>query len=94
MQKGFAAVIALLIVAAWQYRNNRPIFFVVVGTLFAAAGVLVSGSNLSPRIVESLALAWLACMLVACVFGAGKLVKHFRIKNKPIASGGSKEHKS
>jgi len=94
MQKGFAAVIALLIVAAWQYRNNRPVFFVVVGTLFAAAAVLVSGSNFSPRILESLALAWLACMLVACVFGVGKLVDHFLKKDKPIAANDSKEHKS
>jgi hypothetical protein len=93
MQKGFAVVIALLIVSAWQYRNNRPVFFVLVGTLFAAAGVLVSTSNFSPRILESLAFAWLACMLVACMFGVGELIDHFRKKNKPIALNGGKEHK-
>ena len=93
MQKGLAAMIALLVVAAWQYRNNRPVFFVVVGTLFAAVP-LVLGSHVPERILQACALAWLACMLVALVFGAGQIAHWLRNKRKATVAQGAKDHKS
>jgi putative Ca2+/H+ antiporter (TMEM165/GDT1 family) len=75
---------AFLVVMAWRYRNNRPVFFVVVGSIFAVAALLVSVSNLPERIVESLALAWAACMLVAGVFAAGELAKYLRKKRNAV----------
>lgn len=61
---------AFLVVMAWRYRNNRPVFFVVVGSIFAVAALLVSVSNLPERILESLALG---CMYAGrrCVWGMG-----------------------
>ena len=41
--KGLAKIIALLVVTAWQYRyKNRPIFFVLMGTLFGVVAILTS----------------------------------------------------
>jgi phosphate/sulfate permease len=56
-------------------------FFVVVGSLFAVAA-LVAGSHVPERIVQSLALAWAACMLVAAVFAAWELVQYLRRKGR------------
>jgi hypothetical protein len=83
---GITAV--FLVAMAWRYRNNRPIFFVVVGTIFALAAILVSGSALPERILQSLALAWAACTLVAGVSGAWELAHYLRKKRKAIAPDG------
>jgi hypothetical protein len=93
MQKGLAAMIVLLVVAAWQYRNNRPVFFVVVGTLFAAIP-LVLGSHVPERILQSCAFAWLACMLVALAFGVAEIVHWLKNKRKAIVAHGAKSPKS
>ena len=93
MQKGFAAVIALLMVAAWQYRNNRPVFFVEVGTLFAAVAVVVA-DRLPERILQSLALAWAACMLVAAVSVISDLIYRSRKKKGNVVIHAGKEHKN
>jgi hypothetical protein len=37
MQKGFAVLIAFLLMMAWQYRKNTAALFFAVGTLLAAA---------------------------------------------------------
>ena len=81
-----------LVVMAWQYRNNRPVFFVIVGTLFAAAAALVSGSHLSDRILQSLALAWAACMLVAGVSATWELTRYVRRKKNTTVPHGGKAH--
>jgi putative Ca2+/H+ antiporter (TMEM165/GDT1 family) len=82
--KTLLIISAFLIVMAWRYRNNRPVFFVVVGSIFAVAALLVSVSNLPERILESLAIAWAACMLVAGVFAAGELVNYLRKKRNAM----------
>ena len=68
--RALVIVAAFLVVMACRYCNNRPVFFVVVGSIFAVAALLVSVSNLPERILESLALTWAASMLVAGVSGA------------------------
>jgi hypothetical protein len=78
-------VVAFLVVTAWQCRNNRPVFFVVVGSIFAIAAVLVSNSKLPERILESLSLAWAACMLVAGVSAAWELAHYLKRKKNATA---------
>jgi hypothetical protein len=77
--KGLAVIIALLLGAAWRYRNNRPVFFVLVGTLFGVAAVLTRG-RVPDAILQALALAWASCMLFAGVFGVADLTAHLRRK--------------
>lgn len=93
MQKRLAALIALLIVAAWQYRNNRPVFFLVVGTLFAAGPMLI-GPHIPDRVLQSFALAWAACMVAAAIFAAGDLARWLKKKRSAVLAHGTKEHKS
>jgi hypothetical protein len=83
--RALVIVAAFLVVMAWRYRNNRPVFFVVVGSIFAVAALLVSVSNLPERILESLALAWAACMLVAGASGAWELANYLRKKRNAMA---------
>jgi len=83
-------VAAFLVVMAWRYRNNRPVFFVVVASIFAVAAGLVSVFNLPERILESLALAWAACMLIAGVSAAWELTDYLRKKKNAMAPHDSK----
>ena len=84
----------LLIVAVWHYRNNRPIFFVLVGSIFAAAAaILVSSADLSDRLVQSLALGWLLCMLVAAASGIVELAQYIKNKKNRAAEHNGREHK-
>jgi hypothetical protein len=63
MQRGLA-ITAFLLVMAWQYRKNKAVLFVIVATLFADAAMFVAGRpSLSDRILKSLVLCWLICML-------------------------------
>jgi hypothetical protein len=91
MRKGLPAILALLIFAAWQYRRNRPVFFVVVGTLFATTAILVSDSQLPETVLKACALGWLVCMLVAAVFGIGELARYIRKSRDAPLTQGSKE---
>jgi hypothetical protein len=79
MQKGMAAIIAFLLVMAWQYRKNKALLFVIVATLFASAGLLASGRAGFPEwTVTFLALAWLICMLIAGLLALEKLFYSIR----------------
>jgi uncharacterized membrane protein len=83
MQKGFAAVIAFLIVMAWQYRKNKPVLLVIVATLFGAAALLSSRwENISDWPLRVFALCWLTCMLIAGVLATKKLVHSVRKRIK------------
>jgi peptidoglycan/LPS O-acetylase OafA/YrhL len=81
MRKGFAAVIAFLFVMAWQYRNKRAVFFLIVGALFASAAAL-NADRVPDRILQALALGWVLCMLVAGVSAAANLASRLRKKTK------------
>jgi len=81
MQKGFAVLIAFLLMMAWQYRKNTAALFFAVGTLFAAAAVLAA-DHVPDRILQSLALGWALCMLIAGVSGAARLAARLRKKAK------------
>ena len=85
IMKALLIIPAFLVVMAWRYRANRPVFFVVVASIFAVAALLVSVSNLPERILESLALAWATCMLVAGAFAGCELVNYLRKKNNAMA---------
>jgi uncharacterized membrane protein len=75
MQKGLAAVVAFLIVMAWQYRKNKTVLFLIVGTLFACAALLSTRwENVSDFPLRAFALCWLTCMLIAGILAAKKLV--------------------
>ena len=91
MWKVFPAIRALLLVAAWQYRDNRPVFFVIVGTLFASAAIAVSASHLPEPILQACAFGWLACMIVAAVFGIGDLRRYIKRRKNAAAIQGSRE---
>jgi predicted membrane protein len=81
MRKGLAVITAFLLVMAWQYRKNRPVLFVVVGSLFAVAAMFVAGlTGPAEWIIRSLAVAWLICMLAAGTFAAEKLIYILRKK--------------
>jgi len=69
--KGLALIIAFLLVTAWQYRNNRTVFFVLLGTLFGVAAVLTS-RHVPEETLQALALGWALCMLIAGVFAMGQ----------------------
>ena len=88
MRKAFPALLALLLVAAWRYRDNRPVFFVVVATIFATAAIPVSDSHLPETIFQACGLGWLVCMLVALVFGIGDFGRYMRKRRR---AAGSKE---
>jgi putative Ca2+/H+ antiporter (TMEM165/GDT1 family) len=92
--KALLIIPAFLVVMAWRYRANRPVFFVVVASIFAVAALLVSVSNLPERILESLALAWATCMLVAGAFAGCELVNYLRKKNNAMAPHDPKTHDS
>ena len=75
MRRGFAAVIAFLIVMAWQYRKNKPVLLVIVATLFACAAALSTRwENIYEWPLRAFAFCWLTCMLVAGVLAVKKLV--------------------
>jgi hypothetical protein len=79
MRKGFALIVSVLLVMAWRNRNNMAVFFLLVGTLFAVAAMLVS--ELVPEtIIQALALGWALCMLVAGVSAIAKLAARLRKK--------------
>ena len=81
MRKGLAVVTAFLLVMAWQYRKNRPVLFVLLATLFAAAALFAADRpGLSEWVLKSFAIAWLICMLAAGVFAAEKLIYILRKK--------------
>src|ERR1700752_3806827 len=89
----FMGLIVLLVVMAWRYRNNRAVFFVLVGTVFAAVALL-AGDQVPERVVQSLALAWAACMLVAGVSGVRQLGDPFRKKKGYVVLQAGREHKN
>jgi uncharacterized membrane protein len=96
MQKGFAAVIAFLILMAWQYRKNKPVLLVIVATLFAAAAALSTRwESISDWPLRVFALCWLTCMLFAGVLAVKKLVlaisKKKRDKALPTDSSGGRQ---
>jgi hypothetical protein len=88
-----ALVIVLMAAMAWRYRNNRAVFFVMVGTIFAALA-LVAGDQVPERIVQSLALAWAACMLIAGVSAISELVYRLRKKKDNVVMPAGREHKN
>jgi integral membrane sensor domain MASE1 len=92
MRKAFPALLVLLLVAAWRFRDNRPVFFVIVATLFAVVAIPVSGSGLPESILQGLALGWLACMLVASVFGIVELTRYMKKRKASAVAEGRKEH--
>jgi hypothetical protein len=83
IQKGLAAIVALLFATAWQYRKNTPLLFVIIATLFGvAAFIAASQSDWPERIVKLLAVGWLICMLTAGVFAVVKSLVPDRKKTK------------
>jgi uncharacterized membrane protein len=83
MPKGFAVVIAFLIVMAWQYRKNKPLLFAIVATLFACAALLSTRwENISDLPLRVFALSWLACMPIAGILAAKKVVLSVRKKKR------------
>ena len=83
MRFKLVGVVVFLAVMAWRYRNNRPVFFVVVGTLFAAVAIVMA-DQVSDRIVQSLALAWAACMLVAAASAISGQIYRARKKKSNV----------
>jgi len=81
------------VVMAWRYRNNRAVFFVLVGTIFAAVALL-AGDQVPERVVQSLALAWAACMLVAGVSGLTELAYRLKKKKDNVVIQAGREHKN
>jgi uncharacterized membrane protein len=77
MPKGFAVIIAFLMVMAWQYRKNKAVLFLsaIVGTLFACAALLSTRwEDFTDLPLRVFALCWLACMLIAGLLATKKLV--------------------
>jgi uncharacterized membrane protein len=73
--RGLAALAAFLIVMAWQYRRNKALLFVIIGTLFAcAAAFSTRWEKISDWPLRTFAFCWLICMLAAGVLAANKLV--------------------
>jgi hypothetical protein len=83
IQKGLAAMVALLLATAWQYRKNTPLLFVIIATLFGVAALIAASQSGVPEwIIKLLAVGWLICMLTAGVFGVVKLLVPDRRKTK------------
>jgi drug/metabolite transporter (DMT)-like permease len=93
MRPKFAALIVFLVVMAWQFRNNRAVFFLVIGTLFPA-GAMLFGDRIPDRVLQSLALAWAACMLLAAASAASKLFQYLKKKRNATAPHAGKAHQS
>jgi drug/metabolite transporter (DMT)-like permease len=93
MRLKLAGVVVFLAVMAWRYRNNRAVFFAVVGSLFAAIAVVVA-DQVPDRILQSLALAWAACMLVAAVSAITDLIYRSRKKKGNVVVHAGREHKN
>jgi uncharacterized membrane protein len=75
MPKGFAVIIAFLMVIAWQYRKNEAVLFLIVGTLFACAALLSTRwEDFTDLPLRVFALCWLGCMLIAGLLATKKLV--------------------
>jgi hypothetical protein len=81
MRKGFAVLIAFLLVMTWQSRKNMAAFFFGVGTLFAATAALTS-DHVPDSILQALALGWALCTLIAGVSWAASLAARLRKKAK------------
>jgi hypothetical protein len=61
-----AITAVLLIVMAWQYRKNTPLWFVIIATLFADAAMLSAHwEDVSNWPLRIFSVCWLACMLPA-----------------------------
>ena len=77
------AIAVFLVLMAWKYRKNRPLLFVIVATLFAAAAMVSTRwENQSELPLKFFAVAWLACMLVAGVLAVDKLGHFLRNRRK------------
>ena len=90
MRKMFPVLFLFLLIAAWRYRGNRPLFFVIAGTLFATAAIPISGSQLPDPILQACGLAWAACMLAALAFGIVDLSRYVRRKRSSVATQGNR----
>jgi hypothetical protein len=93
MRLKLAGVVVFLAVMAWRYRYNRAGFFVLVGSLFAAVAVVVA-DQVPDRILQSLALAWAASMLVAAVSAITDLIYRSRKKKGSVVIHAGREHRN
>ena len=77
------AIAVFLVLMAWQYRKNKPLLFVIVASLFAAAAMVSTRwENQSELPLKFFAVAWLACMLIAGVLAVDKLGRFLRNRRK------------
>jgi multisubunit Na+/H+ antiporter MnhE subunit len=77
------ALVALLVVTAWQYRKNKPLLLVIIGALFACAALFSTRwENISDWPLRAFALCWLICTLAGGVLAANKLVLVIAIRKK------------
>jgi uncharacterized membrane protein len=77
------AIVVFLVLMAWQYRKNKPLLFVIVASLFAAAGMASTRwENQSELPLKFFAIAWLACMLIAGVLALDRLGRFVRNRRK------------
>jgi hypothetical protein len=93
MRLKFVGVVVFLVVMAWRYRNNRAVFFVVAGTIFAAVAAVIA-DQVPDRILQSLALAWAACMLVAAVSAISDLIYRARKRKGHTVIHAGRERKN
>jgi uncharacterized membrane protein len=70
-----ATLAAFLVVMAWQYRKNKPVLLVIIGTLFACAALYSTRwQSISDLPLRAFAICWLICMLAAGFFAANRAV--------------------
>jgi|HubBroStandDraft_6_1064221.scaffolds.fasta_scaffold182152_2 hypothetical protein len=80
MRSILAIVIVLLIIAAWEQRKNKALFFTWIAGLFACVAALASVGHQADWIVNSLAIGWLIAALFALWFAINKLLHYLRKK--------------
>ncbi|HJX95629.1 MAG TPA: hypothetical protein VJ324_08435 [Candidatus Acidoferrum sp.] len=78
MRLSLAIVIVLLIIAAWEQRKNKALFFMWIAGLFGCVAALAS--HQPDWIVNSLAIGWLIAALIALWFAINKLLHYLRKK--------------
>jgi Na+/H+ antiporter NhaD/arsenite permease-like protein len=64
--RALALTAVFLVAMAWRYRKNEPLWFVIVGSLFAVAAFW-SSQYRNDWPLRIFALGWLTCMLIAGV---------------------------
>jgi hypothetical protein len=80
MRSFLASITVLLILAAWQERKNRLMFFTAIAGLSVCAAAFAAKVHQPDWVIVSLGIGWLISALIVLWFAINKLLHYLRKK--------------